>query len=108
MSCAGCHPAHRPVETRRRWRDAVIARGETLQDAALEAFRLLMVHWGERPRNGAEAIDPAHPLIHLALAMVEDNKQAAAFLRDYDLKRLPESCGYTKDLDPKEVLQAGR
>jgi hypothetical protein len=27
------------------WRDAVIARGETLQDAAQEAFRLLMEHW---------------------------------------------------------------
>jgi hypothetical protein len=24
---------------------------------------------------------------------------------NYDLKRLPESCGYTKDLDPKEVLK---
>ena len=50
-------------------------------------------------------IDPAHPLIHLALAMVEDNEQTAAFLREYDLKRLPESCGYTKDLGPKEVLK---
>ena len=26
-------------------RDAVIARGETLQDAAQKAFRLLMAHW---------------------------------------------------------------
>ena len=55
--------------------------------------------------DNAYPIDPAHPLIHLALAMVEDNEQTAAFLRDYDLKRLPESCGYTKDLDPNEVLK---
>ena len=55
--------------------------------------------------DNAYPIDPAHPLIHLALAMVEDDKQTAAFLRDYDLKRLPESCGYTKDLNPKEVLK---
>jgi hypothetical protein len=55
--------------------------------------------------DDAYPIDPAHPLIHLALAMVEGNEQVAAFLRDYDLKRLPESCAYTKDLDPKEVLQ---
>ena len=37
--------------------------------------------------------------------MVEDDKRTAAFLRDYDLKRLPESCDYTKDLDSKEVLK---
>ncbi len=37
--------------------------------------------------------------------MVEEDKDAAGFLRDYDLKRLPESCAYTKDLDPKEVLK---
>jgi len=37
--------------------------------------------------------------------MVEDDEQTAAFLRDYDLKRLPESSNYTKDLDPKEVLK---
>ena len=36
---------------------------------------------------------------------VEDDEQTAAFLRDCDLKRLPESSGYTKDLDPKEVLK---
>ena len=59
----------------------------------------------KRILDNAYPIDPAHPLIHLALAMVEDDKQTAAFLRDYDLKRLPESCGYTKDLDPKEVLK---
>jgi hypothetical protein len=27
------------------WRDAVIARGETLQDAAQKAFQLLIAHW---------------------------------------------------------------
>jgi Mg/Co/Ni transporter MgtE len=31
------------------WRDAVIARGETLQDAEQEAFRLLMAHWERTP-----------------------------------------------------------
>jgi hypothetical protein len=59
----------------------------------------------QRILDNACAIDPSHPLIHLALAMVEDNEQSAAFLRDYDLKRLPESCRYTKDLDPKEALK---
>jgi hypothetical protein len=57
----------------------------------------------KRILDNAYPIDPVHPLIHLALAMVEE--QTAAFLRDYDLKRLPESCGYTKDLNPKEVLK---
>jgi hypothetical protein len=46
-------------------------------------------------------MDPAHPLIHLAMAMVKDNEQTAAFLRDYDLKRLPESCAAT----PKTSIQ---
>jgi hypothetical protein len=55
--------------------------------------------------DNAYPIDPAHPLIHLALAMMEHDKQTAAFLRDYDLKRLPASCDYTKDLNPKEVLK---
>ena len=59
----------------------------------------------KRILDNAYPIDPTHPLIHLALAMVEGNKQTAAFLRDYDLKRLPESCSYTKDLDPKEILK---
>ena len=65
---------------------------------------------GDRDRakgilDKAYPIDPAHPLIHLALAMVEDHEQPAAFLRDYDLKRLPGSCAYAKDLDPKDVLK---
>jgi hypothetical protein len=63
---------------------------------------------GDRARDildDAYLIDPAHPLIHLALAMVEDNEQTAAFLREFDLKRLPESCDYTEDLDPAEVLK---
>jgi hypothetical protein len=40
-------PAWLPAEIwlPKAWRDAVIARGETLQDAAQEAFRLLMEHW---------------------------------------------------------------
>ena len=29
--------------------------------------------------------------------MVEEEKETAGFLRDYDLKRLPESCNYTQD-----------
>ena len=33
------------------WRDAVIARGETLQDAAQKAFQLLIAHWeSQRPK----------------------------------------------------------
>jgi hypothetical protein len=59
----------------------------------------------KRILDNAYLIDPTHPLIHLALAMVEDREQTAAFLRDYDLKRLPESCAYAKDLDPKDVLE---
>ena len=59
----------------------------------------------KRILDNAYPIDPTHPLIHVALAMVEGNEQTAAFLRDFDLKRLPESCSYTKDLDPKEVLK---
>ena len=55
--------------------------------------------------DNAYPIDPAHSLIPLGLAMVEGDEQTAAFLCDYDLKRLPESCSYTKDLDPKEVLK---
>jgi len=31
------------------WRDAVIARGETLQDATQEAFRLLVAEWKKGP-----------------------------------------------------------
>jgi len=42
-------------------------------------------------------------LIHLALATVEADPQRAAFLRDFDLKRLPGSCSYTTDLDPAEI-----
>ena len=40
---AGMVPAE--IWLPKAWRDAVIARGETLQDAAQEAFRLLMEHW---------------------------------------------------------------
>jgi hypothetical protein len=46
-------------------------------------------------------------LIHLALASVETDAASAAFFRDFDLRRLPQSCHYTSDLDPAEItLQA--
>jgi WD40 repeat protein/serine/threonine protein kinase len=51
----------------------------------------------------AYQLDPAFPLIHLALAGVEADPGRAAFLRDFDLKRLPDSCSYTADLDPAEI-----
>jgi len=51
----------------------------------------------------AYELDPAFPLIHLALASVEADPERAAFLRDFDLKRLPDSCNYTTDLDPAEI-----
>ena len=44
---AGMVPAE--IWLPKAWRDAVIARGETLQDAAQEAFRLLMA-LGVQPR----------------------------------------------------------
>jgi hypothetical protein len=51
--------------------------------------------------------DPAFPLIHLGLSSVEANAAKAAYLRDFDLRRLPQSCDYTSDLDPAEItLQA--
>jgi len=51
----------------------------------------------------AYELDPGFPLIHLALASVEADPERAAFLRDFDLKRLPDSCSYTTDLDPAEI-----
>src|SRR5258705_12496419 len=45
---AGMIPAE--IWLPKAWRDAVIARGETLQDAAQEAFRLLMGTLGVQPR----------------------------------------------------------
>jgi WD40 repeat protein/serine/threonine protein kinase len=55
----------------------------------------------------AYELDPAFPLIHLALAALEPEPERAAFLREFDLKRLPESCKYTTALDPAEItLQA--
>jgi hypothetical protein len=57
----------------------------------------------------AYELDPGFPLIHLALASVEADPERAAFLRDFDLKRLPDSCNYTTDLDPAEItLEAGK
>ena len=51
----------------------------------------------------AYELDPAFPLIHLALASVEADPERAAFLRDFDLNRLPDSCRYATDLDPAEI-----
>jgi WD domain, G-beta repeat len=51
----------------------------------------------------AYQLDPAFPLIHLALASVEADPERAAFLRDFDVKRLPASCTYTTDLDPAGI-----
>ena len=51
----------------------------------------------------AYELDPAFPLIHLALATVETDPERAAFLRDFDLKRLPDSCSYTTELDPAKI-----
>jgi WD40 repeat protein/serine/threonine protein kinase len=51
----------------------------------------------------AYELDPAFPLIHLALAALEPEPERAAFLREFDLKRLPESCKYTTALDPAEI-----
>jgi hypothetical protein len=51
----------------------------------------------------AYELDPAFPLIHLALASVEADPDRAAFLRDFDLKRLPDSCSYGTDLDPAGI-----
>ena len=36
---------------------------------------------------------------------MNEDEQSARFLRDFDLKRLPESCNYTQDLDPREALK---
>jgi hypothetical protein len=51
----------------------------------------------------AYELDPAFPLIHLALASVEADPERAAFFRDFDLKRLPDSCSYGTNLDPAEI-----
>jgi WD40 repeat protein/serine/threonine protein kinase len=51
----------------------------------------------------AYELDPAFPLIHLALASVEADPERASFLRDLDLNRLPESCNYATGLDPAEM-----
>jgi class 3 adenylate cyclase len=38
--------------------------------------------------RGAYEMDPAHPLIHIALAAVDENEVTREFLKDYGLKRL--------------------
>jgi len=40
--------------------------------------------------------DPLHPLLQLALARFETSPQRAAFLREYSLKRLPETTEYLR------------
>ncbi|MEO0444568.1 MAG: WD40 repeat domain-containing protein [Verrucomicrobiota bacterium] len=52
----------------------------------------------------AHRLDPAFPLIHLALARTESG-EAASFLRRFDVERLPESCHYSDSLDAEEVLR---
>jgi hypothetical protein len=51
--------------------------------------------------------EPPIALIHLALASVEADPERAAFLRNFDLNRLPESCNYATGLDPAEITGAG-
>jgi hypothetical protein len=51
----------------------------------------------------AYELDPAFPLIHLALAAIETHPERVAFLRDFDLNRLPDSCRYATSLDPAEI-----
>jgi hypothetical protein len=57
----------------------------------------------KRALEEAYELDPGFPLIHLALASVEADPERAALLRDFDLKRLPDSLSYTTDLDPAEI-----
>jgi WD40 repeat protein len=70
-------------------------------------------------REGLEAAlryDPTVPLARLLLAQFEGNPQRAAFLRDYDLKRLPAnaalwaraSTSLTEQKTPKLALQAAQ
>jgi tetratricopeptide (TPR) repeat protein len=95
-----------PTRTRTVWPGALQTVPQFIMREIQEARRFREDRErAKRILDNAYPVDPAHPLIHLALAMMEDNKQTAGFLRDYDLKRLPESCDYTKDLDPKEVLK---
>lgn len=39
----------------------------------------------------------------MVTASVEHRAGRAAFLRDFDLNRLPESCRYANELDPAEI-----
>lgn len=51
----------------------------------------------------AYVMDPEHPLVHLAIAATMKAEKQAAFLREYDLKRLPQSCDYSKQLNAADV-----
>ncbi len=44
----------------------------------------------------AHALDPAHPLVQLALARFDRDPQRSAFLRQYSLKRLPQTADYLR------------
>jgi hypothetical protein len=46
------------------WRDAVIARGETVHGAAQEASRLLMEHW-RKLRETALRVQPSTSNLHM-------------------------------------------
>ena len=51
----------------------------------------------------AYVMDPDHPLVHIAIAATIPSKKQSEFLRDYDLKRLPDSCAYAKSLNAADV-----
>jgi WD40 repeat protein len=71
--------------------------------SALEHARDLVTVQKKKALEEAYELDPGFPLIHLALASVEADPERASFLRDFDLKRLPDSCNYTTDLDPAQI-----
>jgi WD40 repeat protein len=95
-----------PVRTRAIWSGASLSVPQYIFREIQDARRRFREDEADARQilNEAYIVDPAYPLIHLALAMNED-EQAARFLRDFDLKRLPESCNYTQDLDPREALK---
>jgi hypothetical protein len=70
---------------------------------ALEHSRDVVILPRKTALEEAYELDPAFPLIHLALAAIETDPERAAFLRDFDLNRLPDSCRYATALDPTEI-----
>jgi hypothetical protein len=71
--------------------------------SALGHARDLVTVQKKKALEEAYELVPGFPLIHLALANVEADPERAAFVRDFDLKRLPDRCNYTTDLDPAEI-----